>query len=78
MKPDVDLLGVSIKTFGVVFALAFLACGALVARRRMRNVGRASRSGPRRGLRIECSWARWERRRVHRFALCFDDLAAPH
>jgi phosphatidylglycerol:prolipoprotein diacylglycerol transferase len=33
MKPDVDLLGVSIKTFGVVFALAFLACGALVARR---------------------------------------------
>jgi phosphatidylglycerol:prolipoprotein diacylglycerol transferase len=33
MKPEIDLLGVSIKTFGVVFALAFLACGALVARR---------------------------------------------
>jgi len=33
MKPEIHLLGVSIKTFGVVFALGFLACGALVARR---------------------------------------------
>jgi phosphatidylglycerol:prolipoprotein diacylglycerol transferase len=33
MKPEIDLLGISIKTFGVMFALAFLACGALVARR---------------------------------------------
>jgi phosphatidylglycerol:prolipoprotein diacylglycerol transferase len=33
MKPEIDLLGVSIKTFGVMFALAFLSCGALVARR---------------------------------------------
>jgi len=33
MKPEVHLLGVSIKTFGVMFALGFLACGALVARR---------------------------------------------
>jgi phosphatidylglycerol:prolipoprotein diacylglycerol transferase len=33
MKPEIHILGLSIKTFGVVFALAFLACGALVARR---------------------------------------------
>jgi phosphatidylglycerol:prolipoprotein diacylglycerol transferase len=33
MKPEIDLLGISIKTFGVMFALGFLACGALVARR---------------------------------------------
>ncbi len=33
MKPEVELLGISIKTFGVTFALGFLACGAVVARR---------------------------------------------
>jgi phosphatidylglycerol:prolipoprotein diacylglycerol transferase len=33
MKPEIHLLGISIKTFGVMFALAFLACGAVVARR---------------------------------------------
>jgi phosphatidylglycerol:prolipoprotein diacylglycerol transferase len=33
MKPEVQLLGISIKTFGVAFALGFLACGAVVARR---------------------------------------------
>ncbi len=33
MKPEIHLLGVSIKTFGVMFALGFLACGALIARR---------------------------------------------
>jgi phosphatidylglycerol:prolipoprotein diacylglycerol transferase len=33
MKPEIHLLGISIKTFGVCFALGFLACGALVARR---------------------------------------------
>jgi phosphatidylglycerol:prolipoprotein diacylglycerol transferase len=33
MKPEVHVLGVSIKTFGVTFALAFLACGLVVARR---------------------------------------------
>jgi len=33
MKPEVELLGISIKTFGVCFALGFLACGLLVARR---------------------------------------------
>jgi phosphatidylglycerol---prolipoprotein diacylglyceryl transferase len=33
MKPEIHLLGISIKTFGVMFAFAFLACGGLVARR---------------------------------------------
>jgi phosphatidylglycerol:prolipoprotein diacylglycerol transferase len=33
MKPEIDLLGISIKTFGVMFALGFLACGCVVARR---------------------------------------------
>ena len=39
MKPQVDVLGLSIKTFGVCFALGFLACGAVVARR-LRELGR--------------------------------------
>jgi phosphatidylglycerol---prolipoprotein diacylglyceryl transferase len=39
MKPEVQLLGISIKTFGVAFALGFLACGALVARR-LREMGK--------------------------------------
>jgi phosphatidylglycerol---prolipoprotein diacylglyceryl transferase len=33
VKPTFDVLGLSIKSFGVVFALGFLACGLLVARR---------------------------------------------
>jgi len=33
MKPEIEVLGVSIKTFGVMFALGFLACGCLLARR---------------------------------------------
>lgn len=33
MKPEIEILGISIKTFGVVFALGFLACGMLIARR---------------------------------------------
>lgn len=33
MQPEVDILGISLKTFGVTFALAFLACGLLLARR---------------------------------------------
>jgi phosphatidylglycerol:prolipoprotein diacylglycerol transferase len=33
VKPEIHLLGISIKTFGVAFALGFLACGGLVARR---------------------------------------------
>ncbi|MFZ1156010.1 MAG: prolipoprotein diacylglyceryl transferase family protein [Solirubrobacteraceae bacterium] len=33
MKPEIHLLGISIKTFGVTFALGFLACGMVIARR---------------------------------------------
>jgi phosphatidylglycerol:prolipoprotein diacylglycerol transferase len=33
MKPEIHVLGISIKTFGVTFALAFLACGLVIARR---------------------------------------------
>lgn len=33
MKPEVHLLGISIKTFGVAFACGFIACGAVVWRR---------------------------------------------
>jgi phosphatidylglycerol---prolipoprotein diacylglyceryl transferase len=33
MKPEIHLLGISIKTFGVMFALGFLSCGLLLARR---------------------------------------------
>lgn len=39
MKPEVHLLGISIKTFGVTFALGFLACGFVVARR-LRELGK--------------------------------------
>jgi phosphatidylglycerol---prolipoprotein diacylglyceryl transferase len=39
MKPEINVLGISIKTFGVMFALGFLACGAVVARR-LRELGR--------------------------------------
>src|SRR5437588_704794 len=39
MKPEIEILGISIKTFGVAFALGFLACGGLVARR-LRELGR--------------------------------------
>ncbi len=33
MQPEIIVLGISIKTFGVTFALAFLACGLVLARR---------------------------------------------
>jgi phosphatidylglycerol:prolipoprotein diacylglycerol transferase len=33
MKPEIDIIGISIKTFGVMFALGFLACGLVIARR---------------------------------------------
>jgi phosphatidylglycerol:prolipoprotein diacylglycerol transferase len=33
MQPEINVLGVSIKTFGVCFALAFIASGATVQRR---------------------------------------------
>jgi phosphatidylglycerol:prolipoprotein diacylglycerol transferase len=39
MKPELQLLGASIKTFGIAFALAFLACGAVLARR-LRELGK--------------------------------------
>src|SRR3981189_2087842 len=39
MKPEVQLLGISIKTFGLTFALGFLACGLVVARR-LRELGK--------------------------------------
>ena len=39
MKPEIQLLGISIKTFGVAFAAGFLACGVLIARR-LRELGR--------------------------------------
>src|ERR1700679_1433855 len=39
MKPEIEIIGISIKTFGVMFALAFLACGAVVARR-LRELGK--------------------------------------
>jgi phosphatidylglycerol:prolipoprotein diacylglycerol transferase len=39
MKPEIELLGISIKTFGLTFALGFIACGAVVARR-LRELGR--------------------------------------
>jgi phosphatidylglycerol:prolipoprotein diacylglycerol transferase len=39
VKPEIHLLGISIKTFGVTFALGFLACGAVIARR-LRELGK--------------------------------------
>jgi phosphatidylglycerol---prolipoprotein diacylglyceryl transferase len=39
MKPEIDLLGISVKTFGVMFALGCLACGCLLARR-LRELGK--------------------------------------
>jgi phosphatidylglycerol:prolipoprotein diacylglycerol transferase len=39
MKPEIQLLGISVKTFGLTFALGFLACGAVVARR-LRELGK--------------------------------------
>jgi phosphatidylglycerol:prolipoprotein diacylglycerol transferase len=39
MKPEIHVLGVSIKTFGLAFALGFLACGLVIARR-LRELGR--------------------------------------
>jgi phosphatidylglycerol---prolipoprotein diacylglyceryl transferase len=33
MKPEVEIIGISVKTFGVTFALGFLACGLVVAKR---------------------------------------------
>jgi phosphatidylglycerol:prolipoprotein diacylglycerol transferase len=39
MKPEVIVFGISVKTFGVTFALGFLACGFVIARR-LRELGK--------------------------------------
>jgi phosphatidylglycerol---prolipoprotein diacylglyceryl transferase len=39
MKPEIQIFGLSIKTFGVAFALGFIACWGLVARR-LRELGK--------------------------------------
>jgi phosphatidylglycerol:prolipoprotein diacylglycerol transferase len=39
MKPEIHIFGLSIKTFGVAFAFAFIACWGLVARR-LRELGK--------------------------------------
>src|SRR5438309_8931893 len=39
MKPEIQILGLSIKTFGVMFELGFVACGLVIARR-LREWGR--------------------------------------
>ena len=39
MQPEIDVLGISLKTFGIFFALNFVAWGALIARR-LREIGR--------------------------------------
>jgi phosphatidylglycerol---prolipoprotein diacylglyceryl transferase len=39
MQPEIDLFGLSIKTFGLFFALNFVAWGALVSRR-LREIGK--------------------------------------
>jgi phosphatidylglycerol:prolipoprotein diacylglycerol transferase len=33
MRPEIHILGISLKTFGIVFACGFIAAGAIVARR---------------------------------------------
>src|SRR5919204_1598874 len=33
VKPEVHVLGLSLKSFGIVFALGFLSAGAIIARR---------------------------------------------
>ncbi|MBV9310890.1 MAG: prolipoprotein diacylglyceryl transferase, partial [Solirubrobacterales bacterium] len=39
MQPEIHVLGVSLKSFGIVFACGFLAAGAILARR-LREIGR--------------------------------------
>src|SRR4051812_49889619 len=41
MRPEIHLLGISIKTFGLCFALAFIASGMTVSRRLV-EIGRSS------------------------------------
>nr|MDQ6916150.1 prolipoprotein diacylglyceryl transferase [Actinomycetota bacterium] len=39
MQPEIHVLGVSLKTFGITFALAFVAIGVVIARR-LRELGK--------------------------------------
>jgi phosphatidylglycerol:prolipoprotein diacylglycerol transferase len=39
VRPEIHVLGISLKTFGIVFALGFLAAGAILARR-LRELGK--------------------------------------
>jgi len=39
MQPEIDILGLSLKTFGLMFALGFVAAGAIVGRR-LKELGR--------------------------------------
>ena len=39
MRPEIHVAGVSLKTFGIVFALGFLSAGAIIARR-LRELGK--------------------------------------
>ncbi len=39
MRPEIDVLGLSLKTFGIVFACGFLAAGAILVRR-LRELGK--------------------------------------
>src|SRR5882757_161470 len=38
MQPEINVLGLSIKTFGICFAVGFLAAGGVIARR-LRELG---------------------------------------
>jgi phosphatidylglycerol:prolipoprotein diacylglycerol transferase len=39
MQPEIDVFGLSLKTFGLMFALGFLAAGAIITRR-LRELGK--------------------------------------
>src|SRR4051812_46447118 len=39
MQPEVDIVGLHLQTFGMAFGLAFVAAGALIARR-LHEIGR--------------------------------------
>lgn len=39
MQPNIDLLGISLKSFGIVFACGFIAAGAILVRR-LRELGK--------------------------------------
>ena len=39
MQPEIHVLGISLKTFGIVFACGFIAAGAILIRR-LRELGK--------------------------------------